>query len=699
MHATSRSARSTSTPRAVIAALLVLGVLASVLALSPSAPVGAEGDPGAPAAAPDLDRFTIEVTPVHDLADGDEVIVTVVAAPGATITGGTAVVCRGGETYTEEADLLSSRTGKCPNGPISSSAGNGTSLGVYPGGERAEARLRVGVGTTVWEFGAGEQATMTCDPEHPCPLVLRIRTTSGSAYTTRELTFTYDDPLIGCGGTATDVVSTEGPDRFADAWATWTFAACEVPGATGAPTRMSFPGEGTALSSFAAGTADLAYGAAGYATPGFEQPVERPAVRVPVALNAVVLALGGGHLEGTVKVPYPEVQLTLDEVTTLLAKGRVDFDRRHTADIEARNPVLTPPSLVEAGLAKAVAALDSTSLFLTRHLAELRPEGWQTRSGEPRSVASWLAVSTPSFDQVLELYSGRPGVAKARDAAWAQAYAGALWVVTDLATATQLGLTPAAIENAAGEFVAPTPESLAAAVPTLEVHEDGTRTPVPGATAASGVQPYPLTYVEQAIAPAEELWTADCVRREGSQALLEGWLGHLTSDAGQAQLAPGFVPLTADLRQEAAAMLGEVGASPSPTCADPVEVPDDGEVVPPPPSAPPPSGPAPAPSAAFPSGAPVPGGFGPTGGGGTGGSTPGAPLGPISGPELVELAAATATGSTDEVDVPGFGGSKAPSWVLAIVVLFVLGLLLSGMALGSSSRGRRAGGPSSGRLS
>ena len=76
-------------------------------------------------------------------------------------------------------------------------------------------------------------------------------------------------------------------------------------------------------------------------------------------------------------------------------------------------------------------------------------------------------------------------------------------------------MTPVAIQAPDGSFVSPTPENMLATVATMKPDEPyGLLQPDPQAAevsaAASGVTPYPLTYVQYALTPAQPLVETDC---------------------------------------------------------------------------------------------------------------------------------------------------------------------------------------------
>lgn len=676
----------------VVTALVALG---AILLLTTTAAVGPQ--PG-PAQAADGAAFTITATPTTNLVDGQQIAIEVTARDDVTLTRVTARVCRSGVPYATYEDTAP-QNGNCSTFPVSSSADPSAPLPVYPGGKRAAGRLAVGVGTVAWTV-RDTPFSLTCDPSNPCQLVVSVRL-AGSTTDTYDggITLTYrdSDPTAGCGGLAEGAVAMEASDRLSQAWIDWTIAGCTRPEAeAGAPTRASFTGEGPGLDSFAAGTADVALSAIGHrpGVAGFDPPEPRAASPVPVAVNAVVIGVAGGELQGQVKVPYHDVKLTLDEVTELVTGGVGWLQSCCEADVLARNPEFARSLRTGSEQTTvAVAGADATSLFTTRYLDEMRPELWTSPiTDAPRGVDAWLAVADPAFPG-LELLSGRPPLQKVVTEANRNPTPGPRWFLTDLATATQLGITPVAIQGPdGGEFVVPTPESLAAAVPLMTTEENGTRSPDPQASApAEGPTPYPLTFVEYALAPAEPLLDADCSPRGASQALLGDWLTYVTSDEGQAALADGFVPLTAELRAEAAASIAAVGAStPTGPCA-----PED------PPVPPPVDGPNPV-DAPGPGG----GGFGPGGFGGSDGPggldgslSGGGPAGIGAGGNLFPDAAGEVASAQGELiattgpslDAPGFAQNPAVSWLLTGLGLVMIGGLTAAVALSASGRRLRLG--------
>jgi hypothetical protein len=375
------------------------------------------------------------------------------------------------------------------------------------------------------------------------------------------------------------VLTSAGSDRIFDLWVDETLAACDGK-TTGAPTRASFTGEADAVSSFAEGLTDIAYTGLGYGDGtdlvegiAADKVTRRAEVMVPIALNAAVIAVGNGRPDPSTnrKVPYSDVKLTLTEVATLLGGGHYAMDP-HLDAIYERNPELKQTGFFDTNSDFKVggpAGGDAGTWLTTSTLRALRPNDWKVpeqatfggEAGKARSASASLATAAPSFQTALSLFAGRPVLKRSLNALGASDYGG-VYVLTDLATANAFHLTPVQIENSKGDFVAPTPASISAAVPRMAKTANNTLVADPAATADSGAEPYPLSFVEYAMVPAEPLHddAPDCAARSDSQTVLKEWLTYLIGP-GQAKLAAGFVPLPDALKTEASAAVAKVGAA------------------------------------------------------------------------------------------------------------------------------------------
>jgi hypothetical protein len=496
-------------------------------------------------------------------------------------------ICRPGVTYATPADM-SDQT-NCPVVSVSSSSQASDALYPLPNGTAARGAITAGVGTAEWtRFVDGETRTftLTCDPANPCLLVARFKVSVAGGplidvVSAVELHYGNGDPTTACGARDPDQVASGGPDRMRPLWTQLTVAECRA-AQSGAPTSFIGVGEGEGLKAFAAGDADLAYTASGYrAVAGLDAAPERPAVYTPIALNAVVIAAIGGQVNATdpnwplgLPQPYREqIRLTQAEAAALIAQGQAMLKFQNGDAIVNRNPQLGP-QLYFLGSGKYTnpymqAGADSGNYFASSFFAAQAPEAWVTRPGPdgvPRPVSADFSTAQPDFTAALLGVTSRSLLAAGahNDVQQNPADPGPGWALTDYATAVALGMTPVAIENGSGEFVAPTPETMAAALDGMIHEPDGRLTPDPNASAAGA---YPLTTVEYAMAPAEQLVDDSCASRPHAQELLRTWLDYLTGPA-QSSLPTGFVALPDSLREQAPAAIAKVGASPT-TCGVP----------------------------------------------------------------------------------------------------------------------------------
>lgn len=561
---------------------LLLAVGSSLAGVAPRAQVASADSFADPS-------VTVTASATSNLTDGQVISVDVKPAAGVTVTtfALSLKVCTDDVTQAN-----ASSEDHCAYFPYSAATdGNYGALFGRPDGSEAFGKIQIGVGTaTHTKFvGTPQEVTYnaTCDPDHPCRLVVSgvILTTTGlkSVFdTSTQLTFRTASKISGCDGFSPDAVSLALPDRLANLWAGWTVAQCQTSASHLAPTRSAFVDEGSAVTGFASGDGDAALAATGYRSPGFEPGAKRPYVATPLALNAVVLAVGGGYVpspsdnwpndpSNPLPVPFTDVKLTQAEMAALVGWNNQQTAPAYDAQLKAENPQLAlAPTLTWPALGSktmASATTDATTLFATTFLNAEAPDVWKIPSegpydsppGTPRGVTASFATAPVSFNNVLSTFTGKPALQK-------QVYAfsklspteryGVYWVLTDLATAKEMGLTPVALRNAAGKYVTPSDASLAAAVPTMTKQSDGTLLPNP--TATSSPDAYPLTFVEYALTPAEPLVDSAGKPRPATEAALTSWLSAATT-SGQSSMASGFTPLTPGLQEEATASIAKIG--------------------------------------------------------------------------------------------------------------------------------------------
>ena len=541
--------------------------------------------------------WTVSVTPSTSLLDGQLITVNIKTDVDHPVTVVQAQVCRSDVQYmpssgSDPATDFTLGGANCPSIPVSTSADiriaddGPASFGASNAGYSFQ--MYVGVGTVNWSGSDGDQ-TMTCDESNPCSLVVETRGLDDAGdYRwipfVSELTYQVTDPISGCGGKATDVLAASSSDRMIDSWVRWALDQCHLPGAqTGAATVQSFVEESLAMESFSLGTADIAYSAVGYDSKvGFgvgataEPIVIRDYVAVPVALNAMVLAVGNGVPgSGGRKVPFTDLKMTVNEVTNLLAGGSSALSGDLSAIVD-RNPqfvangLFAPASPITLG---ATAENEATSWLFTNHFDVVRPALWKVpddnafgpERGMDRGSYSRLPTADPSFGGVFNLFTGRTTLDKAIKKLTKTEYGG-VWAVTDAATANALAMTPVQIayDGDSVNFVGPTQAAMDAAVTTMTSTADGRLLPDPtkfddsSGPEVDGQLAYPMTYVEYAIVPKAPLVDKSCAPRSGSQALMNNWLKYVVNE-GQANLPGGLQPLTNDLKAAATAAIAQVG--------------------------------------------------------------------------------------------------------------------------------------------
>lgn len=587
--------------RSVTRALAVVSVAATAAALTAFgaiAPTSAAGSDEAP--------WTVTVTPNAALTDGQLVSINLQTTTAHRIYEANAQICRLGVDYASSdgdrpAQDFAAGDLNCPAIPISSSADvqTGDANLYVPATEPGGSTFSMYVGSGVVEWPAtsnGRTQRLACDAENPCALVVEVYGSVAPGVAkwiphVQTLNFRVDDPIAGCGGPAAGVLNAAAPERVTDLWINMTLDQCRRPGAqTGAASRTSFSDEADAMNGFSGGALDLAYSAVGYESgPGLglgtrtEPLTARPSTAVPLALNATVVAVGNGRRgSNDRKIPFTDVRLTRDQVAHMFTGGPLDFLEYERASFLDLNPQFNDASVfltsnIQVG---AFAPADASSWFLTSFLAENRPEIWKVpdtnkygpERGLERGPSISFGVASPSFNGSVDMFTGNSTFVKTLRSQNLDAYGG-IWLLTDLATANRLGLAVASIENDNGVFVAPTEESMNAAVATMTRTDDGRLMPDPTATVdADAVQPYPLTFVDYAIAPTSKLVDSNCTGRPTSQALLTAWLEYAVGD-GQDLLPDGYLPLTDDLRASATEAIAKVG-SVTPDCyREPVEDP------------------------------------------------------------------------------------------------------------------------------
>jgi hypothetical protein len=563
------------------------------------------------------------------------------------------------------------------------------------------------------------------------------------------VTFSPASAANSCDGTTANAPAANGPDRLGQLVTNWTVGAC-VAGVGGgqALTAGVYSGgsDASSLAAFASGQADLAYSAVGYggAGSGFD-PAEfnppdpsRPYVAVPIAINAVVLAHDQTYkapaVEGPVFQPFPQpLSITWDQMAQLLSNGGFQtggptWTGALGRGLTDQNPeltndylygttffaVITNPIVVTSGT-------DATTLFATSFLHDAAnaanlvsgpPNG---QNGEipsaPVKVVSNFGLPTlASPPYYVTPLTGSGLIAKAltpagpngnTEFALTNSYSAAnLW--GGLADFPLQSLD--SVKSSTPTFVPPAEDNMVAAVTDMTAQPDGTLTPNPNAGPVNGVEPYPLTYVEYALAPTRPLLNANCTPNTQAQQNLANWLSYITG-AGQQSLSPtsttGLAPLTPALELQAEAAIAKIGKA-TPACMPATTTTPTT---------------APGTSTTTPSTSSTAGSSGASSTSGSGSSAPSAfsgPSVPFASQFLSSTAGAKSTGSgagasttpstakgtgprATAMDLASFRSGQGAGWIFSIGGIVLLALLLPGLALVLSGRARAVTGLGSNR--
>lgn len=391
-----------------------------------------------------------------------------------------------------------------------------------------------------------------CDPDHSCRVVL-VGQKDFKVYASLPLTFAKP-ATASCGAASDGTATGAGPFSMTTTAQVWAVASCAKGKATPLLADYTETGEQAGLQQFQLGNNDFAFSAVGFKPPDGESVQgDRAALFVPVAMQAAVVAF-----EGNITTPLDtagvatstrltRIAATVPELATLYGG---DSDTASSAIVtRAGNDQLTaayhqtsdttPAGIVHPGGALAVP--DATTLSVTASFSKWAPDSWLygTRQRYPAEAKAPLQASNyPS------LYSG---VSKAAFDAQANPANGARLYLLDSVSAARLGLTAVSVRNTGKQFVAPTPESMAAAAKNMLKGEDGTLRANPDDTEPAA---YPWPMVMYAVVPAAAF---------DHRAALVDYLTHVLGD-GQKSLPKGLYPLPADLLSQAKAALPKVGA-------------------------------------------------------------------------------------------------------------------------------------------
>jgi hypothetical protein len=582
--------------------------------------------------------------------------------------------------------------------------------------------------------------SVNCMPSQPCTFALAVWTenvlTPGQNavyFLGVPVTFVASSAGLACSSPAAGQINSESPDRLGEMITQLGIDACQSGYAGGQGLTFNL-GSGTsdddALCAFASGNVDLAYSAVGYGdTSSAFSPAncqggaapDRSYVAIPIALNAVVLAHSANLVEsppypsfGTAVTDYPQLKITDAQFAQLVSNGGYDDvsgTGQETSDsgtwgsqlgqgLLALNPTLSSGYqdscancvIVGAGSGVGVAAtsgIDGTTYLATRFLAATAPAQLMSAPdaeanfpSDALGTSSNFGAPPPAYD--VQTYTGRSILGHYTTPLSGTAW----WALTDAASAaaTWGGLDDFALQSSdslsatpgSASYVAPTTASMQAAASNMTAQPDGTLLPDAQGGPVDGVEPYPLTYVEYAVAPAQPLLKADCTADTAAQTALNEWLTYLVGQ-GQKDLPAGMAPLTGSLDAQAQAAMANVGAA-APACT-PTDIPGSSAT------------------------SPTPLGAGSaTAQSGLGGVTPlpfadTAYLGLADAGSLSKLlklkeagegaGAANTAASAAAVNLAAFGKISSDGWALPLLGILILTLLVPGLVFLASRRAPR----------
>ncbi len=581
--------------------------------------------------------------------------------------------------------------------------------------------------------------SVNCLPSAPCTLALAVWTENAlvpgqvSVYFVGvPVSFQSSSAGLACNGPAPGQINSESPDRLGETVTQWGIDACKSGLAGGQSLTFNLGSSNSddqSLCSFASGSVDLAYSGIGYGQQGSAfnpsncqggaQPA-RPYVAVPVGLNAVVLGHSPNQVQptpfrsfGTGLSDFPQLKITIAQFAQLLSNGGyVDpspggaqipdtgiWSSQLGQQLLALNPSLANAFqdscsgcvIVGTGSGVGVAATsgtDATTYLTTSVLNALVPGQLVSAPNHQADLqaaqlgtVSNFGTPPPAYD--VQTYTGRSILAHYMTPLSGSAW----WAVTDAATAaaTWGGLDDVALQSpdslsatspANATYVAPIAPAMQAAVANMTTQPDGTLLPDPQGGAVGGTEPYPLTYVEYAIAPAAPFMNADCTPNTAAQTAMHDWLTFLVA-SGQQDLPPGMAPLPSSLVTQAQADIAKVGSGPA-GCTPSSAGSDSGSG-----SSPASAGGAGSAGSGSPNASasnssfPFAGGTGSSGAGSTSSSTKGG--GAAGSP-------AKGAATPNPLSLAAFETVSPASWALPLLAVLVLTLLLPGLILLASGR-------------
>jgi phosphate transport system substrate-binding protein len=401
---------------------------------------------------------------------------------------------------------------------------------------------RDGAGVTVYQVHTGPMGTATCDYQHDCSLGIfpKIDSVVGAAF--GDIAFA--SPPDACPAPTGTPVGGSGDDAAGIAVTAWSAIVCKAPLSLSANYIGSNSEDGlshfiTKSSDFAGTTIPLSSSAAAKL-----HAQKRTFTYAPLTESGLVLAYNIVDQQNGQRIT--DLNLTPDVVARIFTGNLGIWG---VPEILDHNPGHTFPPLVGA-----VGRADHSAgtLLLTRFMKETAPASFVDSSGNPCAVTDTYSTSPCSTGLTMKTTpeDAAAAVWNHTDADLTQTgFIG--WM--DSSTAAFYGLPAANIENAAGQFVGPSQESINAGIAAATVNPDGV-TIRPDFTTSDPLA-YPLPQLTAMLAPTA------CI----SQAQATTLTAFATWAVGDGQsvhnLPIGYVPLTADLVTRAKDAIAKIKSS------------------------------------------------------------------------------------------------------------------------------------------
>jgi hypothetical protein len=142
----------------------------------------------APFTTPDM-PVTVDVSPTDRLGSGSVVKIHGVPQSGSSLFGIEARLCRGDVAITNDIEFRPTMGGDCLVAPLSAGTDAHVTEAAAPPYLSVNLSFKVGTGTATFLTQSNKNATITCDRDHPCQLVLKLQYPNGFGFESIPVSF------------------------------------------------------------------------------------------------------------------------------------------------------------------------------------------------------------------------------------------------------------------------------------------------------------------------------------------------------------------------------------------------------------------------------------------------------------------------------------------------------------------------------